>query len=92
MHGLNHPQRAGIDAIVGRAVIPFQGVVIAQQKMFLLVIRQPGIVDSLQIKQVMVAINNVEIQIQAGKIRQVPGDGNILGHGASLRQQLTIWC
>ena len=63
MDGFDDLQFLCVFTVILTGVISFESVIIPQQKMFFRFIGQPGIIDFVQIKKMMVGVNDFKIQI-----------------------------
>ena len=77
MDGFDDLQFLCVFTVILTGVISFESVIIPQQKMFFRFIGQPGIIQLVQIKKMMVGVNDFKIQIKSLKIRQVEGSAEV---------------
>ena len=64
MDGFDDLQFLCVFSVILTGVISFESVIIPQQKMFFRFIGQPGIIHLVQIKKMMVGVNDFKIQIK----------------------------
>ena len=80
VHGLYDAQCACVRSVVTKQVVFLDSFITTEQKAGFRVVRQPGIINLIQIEQVMVTVDDIKIHIQTGEVRKVCRLEKIIGH------------